>query len=418
MADATLPPEQQSRPYLANSTPSRDKTRRSSSVSFAELESSRQENAPSFSSRYGNQGIYSTPLTSTYFDNGEPVKRSSLVSTPIYENRMDQQNVSDQSDRNNNSFSFFESLKNTNRGTSPNMATNVSPIANVISDDSDEELVDYMKSSDDEDVEDAYGWLGRTLTNDDMYELRSSSDSEEDAYEWLGRTLAEDDVPKLRSSLDSLRSSSESENEENNVDYVARVDRAPLPLRDATRNLQDSIGKEGTQKVMARLDLVASKVKEDERRAEKQRRMVSEFNNRTMVDQIKNVVPRDIGHMSTTNLYEDQTNTMKQNNFSIINPMLSNNISLLDDIDIHQLNKNLRDFPLAAELFRNKRVTTIEAEDASYMKQLNDELQESKTSLLADRVARKGDNRSTFRVTPKPAYRFEASTRPKFYKGL
>ena len=95
MADATLPPEQQSRPYLANSTPSRDKTRRSSSVSFAELESSRQENAPSFSSRYGNQGVYSTPLTSTYFDNGEPVKRSSLVSTPIYENRMDQQNVSD-----------------------------------------------------------------------------------------------------------------------------------------------------------------------------------------------------------------------------------------------------------------------------------------------------------------------------------
>ena len=62
-------------------------------------------------------------------------------------------------------------------------------------------------------------------------------------------------------------------------------------------------------------------------------------------------MPRDIGHMSTTNLYEDQTNAMKQNNLSIINPMLSNSISLLDDIDIHQFNKNLRDIPLAAELF-------------------------------------------------------------------
>ena len=406
--EESIPPEPRRRstnqPYLVNSTPSRDNTRRSTSVSFAELESSMEENTPSFNSRDVNQGMNSTPTTSMYFDNGEPVTRSPPVSTPIDETRIDQQNVSNQSDKMNESFSYFENLVNTD-SASPNMAPNVSPIANVDPDGSEEgsnlsmsrergrdrrRQLDYMKESDSE---------------DERVPLSSE-------YELLERTLADDDG-------DELLSSSNSEDQGSDVDYVGRVDREPLPLREAKCNLDNSIGSKASRNVIARLDLFAAKARAEEQRADNQMRRTSDFNNRTMVDQIKNVLPRDIGHMSTTSLYEDQTNAMKQNNHSIINPMLNNtNISLLDDIDVHQLNKNLQDFPLAAELFRNKRVSTMEAENASYMQQLNNELQESKTSLLADRIARKGDDQRSSVMKPKPAYRFEASTRPKSYKGL
>jgi len=134
----------------------------------------------------------------------------------------------------------------------------------------------------------------------------------------------------------------------------------------------------------------------------------------------RNVVPQSIEHSNSSHRYSNTS--QQQNNASIERSTMfpnNRNGSIKNDprIYIPKLQRNLQDFPLAAELYGNKRIGVEDATNAIYMKQLNDELQKSKTNLLADRTARKGDDRSTFRVAPKSAYRFEASTRPKSYKG-
>ena len=143
---------------------------------------------------------------------------------------------------------------------------------------------------------------------------------------------------------------------------------------------------------------------------------------RSLDDSFKrNVVPQGIEHSNSSYIFSNDS--QQQNNASIErSTMLPNTTdnSIENDprIYIPKLKRNLSDFPLAAELFKNKRIGVVDATNEAYMNLLNNELQKSKTNLLAERVATKGDERRTFIVAPKPAYRFEASTRPKIYKGL
>ena len=128
--------------------------------------------------------------------------------------------------------------------------------------------------------------------------------------------------------------------------------------------------------------------------------------------------PTNIGHTTIESLrHDDLVNEMQQNTSSLRNDMYQNNFDNRKNTKI--LMENLNDFPLASELYKNKRITMSQASNKKYMEQIENELRETKKSIKANETSRKGDSSISSKIaTQKPIYRYEASTRPMLYKGL
>ena len=131
-----------------------------------------------------------------------------------------------------------------------------------------------------------------------------------------------------------------------------------------------------------------------------------------------NVPPTNIGHTTMESLrHNSLVNDMQQNTSSLRNDMYRNNFNNRRNTKI--LMENLNDFPLASELYKNKRITTSQASNKEYMEQIENELRESKKSIKRKEISRKGDPSRNAKIQKQnPVYRYEASTRPILYKGL
>ena len=87
--------------------------------------------------------------------------------------------------------------------------------------------------------------------------------------------------------------------------------------------------------------------------------------------------PTNIGHITIESLrHNDIVNKMQQNNSSLRNDMYQDNFNNRKNTKISM--ENLNDFPLASELYKNKRITMSQASNKEYMEQIENELRETK----------------------------------------